>query len=74
MVLEKLENCFKSFIGSGPNWQGMEVTFSSDYGNDEEPERVVFLSNSSASKTANPVDDSSSLSTEGETMESVPSE
>ena len=55
---------FMSFmsLGGGPNWQQMEVTFTAD---DEEPRRVISLSDSSASEEKDPVDLFDSLNNEG---------
>ncbi|XP_073250935.1 tudor domain-containing protein 7-like [Porites lutea] len=47
--------------GGGPNWQQMEVTFKAD---DEEPKRVISLSDSSASEEKDPVDLFDSLNNE----------
>ena len=49
-------------LGGGPNWQQMEVTFTAD---DEEPRRVISLSDSSASEEKDPVDLFDSLNNEG---------
>ena len=49
-------------LGGGPNWQQMEVTFTAD---DEEPKRVISLSDSSASEEKDPVDLFGSLNNDG---------
>ena len=49
-------------LGGGPNWQQMEVTFTAD---DEEPKRVISLSDSSASEEKDTVDLFDSLNNEG---------
>lgn len=53
---------FLMSLGGGPNWQQMEVTFKAD---DEEPKRVISLSDSSASEEKDPVDLFDSLNNEG---------